>query len=134
VSLDALRHTQLANVTCSRRALQCAIASIIYHIPVRKERRRACFHLSIICKRMTLYFLRCHICPTLLTEINFEQAYSINISLKLAYQLPPVHLPVLKLFKGAFPSPPIIRIRKASIDIHWFCQIFIPGTTFMQCR
>lgn len=68
-------------------------------------------------------------------EMFFPILYNI-VSVNLpAYQLPSVHLPMLKLFTRTSPSAAIARIRKTSIDVHWFSQSFIiHGLIFMQCR
>lgn len=57
-----------------------------------------------------------------------------KIFFKLTYQLPSVHLPMLKLFKRTFPTTPMSCISNTSVYIHRICWTFIINcSVLMQC-
>lgn len=67
-------------------------------------------------------------------ETYFSEAYNIFMR-QFAYQLPPVHLPMLKLLTRTPPTTSIIRIREAPINIHRLLRILIiHDLILLQCR
>lgn len=65
-----------------------------------------------------------------LQEIIYKNYESIKYNFykcgqKANYQLPPVNLPMLKLFEGTLPTPTVSVIWEISINVHGIIQVVI---------